>query len=443
LVAGVLVSALLWPSAALAARRTFTLRTGPVAMGAYNVAFPRVEVPAPGVDGYVIRMSARLVDGRGRPVTIHDVMLHHTVFFRRRQDPHPSSCTGLRQEAFYGTGEENESLRLPAGYGYRIERGDRWRMHAMLMSHGLRRLNVYVQYRVTVVTGVRLKPVLPFWVRASGCRFVTYAVWGGGPPGSTRAKTFRWRSPVSGRIVAVGGHLHGGAKDMWLSQPRCGGRRLLDTAPRFGMPDDLYYRARPILHEPGPAATRYFLSRRGIAVRRGEPLDLTGTYDNELPHPRVMAIMHVYIAPGPVPRARCAPLPRDRREILPHRRFRTAPPRVVVPLNGLDAHGHSFEILEPPWPARAVPSGATVHLRAVRFSPQHVAIQPGDRLTFSFDDAIPHNLTFANGPRLIRGPTAHGGRRVTRGFTVPGRYELFCYLHPLAMHEVVDVGAPP
>ena len=54
---------------------------------------------------------------------------------------------------------------------------------------------------------------------------------------------------------------------MFLSQPRCGNRRLLDTAPRFGMPDNLYYRARPILHEPGPVDTRYFLSRKGIPVR--------------------------------------------------------------------------------------------------------------------------------------------------------------------------------
>ena len=48
-------------------------------------------------------------------------------------------------------------------------------------------------------------------------------------------------------------------------------RRLLDTAPRYGMPDDLYYRARPLLHEPGPIDTRYFLSETGIQVRRGEP----------------------------------------------------------------------------------------------------------------------------------------------------------------------------
>ena len=109
------------------------------------------------------------------------------------------------------------------------------------------------------------------------------------------------RPPYNARIVAVGGHLHGGAKDMWLSQPRCGDRRLLDTRPFFGMPDHLYYRVRPILHEPGPMDTHYFLSKTGIAIRKGEKIRLTGAYDAEHPHPRVMSIMHVYLARDPRP----------------------------------------------------------------------------------------------------------------------------------------------
>ena len=120
--------------------------------------------------------------------------------------------------------------------------------------------------------------------------------------------------PFDARIVAVGGHLHGGAKDMWLSQPECGGRRLLDTSPRYGMPDNLYYTARPILHEPGPVDTRYFLSQSGIQVRRGETLTLTGTYDSSKPHTRVMSIMHVYLAKHAAPAAQdCAALPADAR----------------------------------------------------------------------------------------------------------------------------------
>jgi hypothetical protein len=430
------LSALL-PTSAEAARRTMTLRYGPVSMGGFNVEFPKAAVASPGVDGYVVGMSVRLVDGHGRAVTIRDVMLHHVVFFQRHS-PRSTPCGGRNEEAFYGTGEENQRLRLPPGYGYRIARGSQWRMHTMLMSHSARTRAVYVQYRVTVVTGAAMTPVRPYWVRASGCR-VTYPVWGDGGPGSTHEQTSHWRVPVQGRIVAVGGHLHGGAKDLRLSQPACRGRGLLNTSPRYGLPDHLYYRARPVLHEPGPIETGYFLSHSGIPVRRGEILDITGAYDNSRPHPRVMAIMHLYIAPGAIPRRRCTRLPRDARTLVRHRRVRTEPPAVKVPLNRLGRDGHTRVIRTPPWPARDLRDGATVRLRGFRFHPPHARVRAGATVRWSFDDAAPHNLSFASGPRLIRGPTRSGGRRYTTRFAVPGRYELFCYLHPVTMHEIVDV----
>src|SRR4051794_2047112 len=220
--------ALAVPAAAPAATKTLTFRYGPIAMGAFNVEFPKVWVRAPAVDGYVVGMHADLSDARGRHVTIRDVMLHHTVFFQDTRSPGVNRCGARGQEAFYGTGEEDESLRLPAGYGYRTRASSRWLMNAMLMSHSARSQRVYLRYRVTIVTGERLRPVRPFWVRASGCN-ITYPVWGGNAAKPTSHHTFRWKVPFDGRIVAVGGHLHGGSKDMYLAQPRCRGRRLLDT----------------------------------------------------------------------------------------------------------------------------------------------------------------------------------------------------------------------
>jgi plastocyanin len=431
--------ALAVPSAAHARARTYTLRYGPVGMGNFNVAFPKVPVPAPGVDGYVVGMTVRLVDGRGRRITVRDVMLHHVVFHRIGRSGDLWRCTGAGGEAFYGTGEERQVLRLPGGYGYRIRHDDSWRMTAMLMSHSVRALHVYVQYRVTVSSVARLKLVRPFWVRANGCgHAVSYPVQGTGRPGSTNTRSFAWRVPFSGRLVAVGGHLHGGARDMWLSQPRCGGRRLLDTAPRFGMPDHLYYRARPILHEPGPVTTRYFISRTGIPVVRGERLRVTATYDAERPHPRAMAIMHIYVAPERSVPKTCRPLPADRRELQRYRRVRTEPPSVKVPLNALGADGRTHTVDTPPAGARPLEDGAAVDLRNLRFSPAHVSVAAGASLIWRFRDKVPHNVLLANGPRLAGSRTLEGGSARSR-FPVPGHYELFCYLHPLTMHEVVEV----
>ena len=68
---------------AQAETRTLTLRYGPVHMGGYNVEFPKAAVDAPKLNGYVTYMTASLVDKRGKPITIRDVMLHHLVFHRR------------------------------------------------------------------------------------------------------------------------------------------------------------------------------------------------------------------------------------------------------------------------------------------------------------------------------------------------------------------------
>jgi plastocyanin len=428
---------------AAAKRKTFTARYGPIAMGGFNVRFPAASLRPPRVSGFVVRMHARLVDRRGRPVTIRDVMLHHVIFRRIRRPAHRLECTGPTGEAFYSTGEEDETLRFPRGYGYRLRRGDRWRLTAMLMSHSERVKLVYVQYTVTVDTSRSLTPVHAFWLRANGCQATTsFPIPGGGGPGSTSLSRFEWRVPYNGRIVAAGGHLHGGAKDMWLSQPRCGDRRLLDTRPYYGMLDDLMYRVRPILHEPGPMDTRYFESATGIPIRAGETIALNAAYDNERPHWAVMATMHVYVArDGRAAALACRPLPADRRELRKPGPARTEPPVVTIPLSARDGRGGFYALAEPPWPAQPLSDGAVVDVVGQRFSVPHIALPAGAAVTWRFLDRNPHNLTFANGPRAVGSPTllSHGQTQAIR-FTVPGRYELFCSLHPLTMHEVVDVS---
>ena len=425
------------PSPAAAALKTYSLRYGPVAMAGFNVSFPRGVVRTPRVNGYIVRMHADLVDREGRRVTIRDVMLHHVLFSQRRAAGVNWQCARADKEAFYGTGEENQSLRLPPGYGYPITRDSRWDMKAMLMSHSLRRLDVYVRYRVTVRTGRRLTPVHPFWLRVKGCgRSVAYPIQGGGAPGSTDRRDFGWRVPYNGRIVAVGGHLHGGAKNMWLSQPRCGNRRLLDTHPLYGMPDNLYYRARPILHEPGPVDTRYFLSRGGIPVVRGEILRQSATYDAEHPRWGVMSTMHLYLAPDNGVRRGCARLPRAR-ELEKFRQVRRRPPYVPVPLTGVNNDGHTYTITESPFPVQPLNDRAVIRVGNGGFSPPHVSLPAGARVTWRFVDGV-HNVRLASGPRLVGTQSRTGGRSEPGVFPAPGHYELFCTLHPITMHAVVE-----
>jgi plastocyanin len=435
-----LAAAVLIAAPAQAKLRTFHLRYGPVAMGGFNVKYPRGLIQAPHVTGNIVRMHAQLVTAGGRRVTIRDVMLHHIVFHRYRKSNITGQCTSRRMEPFYGTGEENESLRLPKGYGYPIRATDRWHMASMLMSHSERLMNVYIEYTVTVDTTSRLTPVKAFWVRANGCNHgIGYGVAGGGAPGATDTHTFNWKVPINGRIVAAGGHLHGGAEDMWVSQPRCQNRRLLDNTPAWGEPNALVYRARPVLHEPGPTDTRWFSSARGIAVRKGETLRLNAVYDATMPH-TVMSITHLYIAPPRKGAATgCARLPADRQEIRKPLRYRFQPPLVTVPLNGVDDSGHTFVINNPGWPVKPVQSGAIIDIGPNGYSPEAVELPLGGSLTWRVKGSIEHNVRFANGPRLITTVSLHNGETATREFVRPGHYELFCSLHPVTMHQIVEV----
>ena len=440
LTAGLLLS---FAPASGAAVRTVSYRSPGFTLEGFHTLLPKVRVTAPDVDGYITQMHVRLEYANGRQVSIRQVMLHHIVFINDGTTPREfkGSCEGRFGQPFYGTGEEHEQLFLPKGYGYPVQQGDRWRMQTMLMSHSLPTHKVYVRYVMRIVTGKTLTPVRPYWIRASGCfaKGPSYTVPGNGAPGSTDDQTWTWRVPISGHIVAAGGHLHGGARGMTLNDPTCGNRVDLDTNPLYAPPSDLVYRIRPILHEPGPVSTRYFLSEKGISVRQGQKLVIHGLYDDQYPRARVMSIMHIYIAPGKPDAGRCPALPGDRREMLLRRKGSPTPPYVKVPLNMIMPSGKIGAVDTLPGKIKQYSGNATVLVNSV-FTPNRISIPSGATLTWHFNDVVAHSVLFANGPSVTGSPTlSQGSKTVT--LTRPGRYQLFCYLHPVTMQEEVFVRA--
>ena len=377
-------------------------------MGGYNVEFPKAPVRAPKLDGYVTHMTASLVDRRGPPITIRDVMLHHFVFHRNGQRPELGPCTSRRGEAIYGTGEEQEDLRLPGGYGYRVRTADKWRITAMLMSHSERSIDAYIRYKVTVVTGRTMKSVEPFWVRANGCGpQVSYPVLGGGGPGSTNHRSYDWKVPFDGRIVAVGGHLHGGAQDMWMSQPRCENRRILDNSPalRDARP--------PLLHGPpdppraGPLRHPLLHVAAGHPGAQGRAIRLNATYDNSRP----ASACHGDLArlrrarrhdPEGLHRAARGRRPHHQAEALPGRRRRRSRCR----LNRITLRRAHRDLHARPGRRQAGQGPAAPWTCATTCSgPRTSRCRLGGSLRWRFADAIPHNVLFASGPRLVGSPT--------------------------------------
>lgn len=430
-------------SQAEAETRRVVVRQGPFTLDPYQVRYTSRDtrnVRSPRLDGYIVRMHARVVDAQGRPMPVQQVMLHHIVYKTRAH--RDEVCGGA--EAFYGTGEENETLRFPPGYGYRIRRRDRWLTGWMLMNHQARRKVAYVEYTARVDTSRRIQGVKPYWVRATACknrRDPIFNVPGGRRPGARFEKTANWTVPRSGRLVAGGSHVHGGSRELRLSQPRCGGRSLMVSRPLYGLPEHPYYNVLPVLHEPGPMATSWLTSAAGIPVRKGERLRVTSVYDGERPHVRVMGIWHLYLAPDPAVRRACRPLPRDVQNALPSVPGRTEPPAVSVPLTGLDAAGRAISIDRPAGPIAT--GGRRVDLRVddLAYRVRNLSVPLDATVRWHFHGSSYHDVTLANGPIGFASRWSLRGDTFSRRFTKPGTYRLFCSLHPIAMTQVIDVRA--
>lgn len=396
-------------------------RSGPITIKPYFTAQGQQRAESPKVDGYVVGMTVEIVDAAGNVLGDGDVMLHHVVFANvLRPDAACSTFvtySGQRfpyaPERFYALGEERYALALPAGYGYPSKATDVWGLVYMLMNHHRTTETVHVRYTVRYVTGVELQPVRPLWLDVRNCLAdPVFDVPGTGGKGSTFARSGEVTVPEPGRLVAAGAHLHGGGISLALENATCG-QALFTSLPTWGRIEP-----RPLLHEGGPSRMSAFQTELGIPVSAGDRLRLTATYDNSLPHTRVMGIMIAYLAPGLT--SPCAPPPALRVDLGSPSR----PPLQPLPL-----------ATAPKGPVR---STASTWVGDYAFGAGRLAVERGTRFTWRFVGREPHNVTLASGPVGFSSPNVLRGTWSYR-FTRPGTYRLYCALHPVAMTQIVTV----
>jgi hypothetical protein len=447
LVAAVALLVAAGPAAAAETTQTFRY---PVEVRGYQVKQEMTPAEHPRVNGFITAMSVDVVDADGTPVPINRLMLHHIVFSKiGEQNPQCPQFTGFDADQrfpglarpFYGAGEERNVLRLPAGYGLPLRADEIWLNTWMLMNHRRTTDHAFIEWKVTTDTDPSIKPVHPYWLDVVNCNAdPIYSVPGGRRPGSTFSRSYEYTMPESGRIVAAGGHVHGGAKNLRISQPGCGNRTIMQMDPAWGMPDHPFYHVRPILHEPGPIAVSGYLSSTGFPVARGEKLKLTANYDDELPHTRVMGISMIYVAPSDGPVDNCGPLPGDAQKIVTPLPHRTSPPRFKVPIVGIGPDGVARDISHPSGRTVRLRSGGRIGVGSFFFTRPNVLVRRGARLNWLFRprDGQIHNVTLASGPRGFASPNRSRGRFSYR-FRARGKYRIFCALHPVAMTEVVTV----
>lgn len=251
--------------------------------------------------------------------------------------------------------------------------------------------------------------------------------------------------PEGGRIVAGGGHVHGGGKDLVISQPDCGDREVMRSRPAWGTKDHPFYTVRPKLHEPGPVYMSGTLSQTGIPVAAGQRLKLTANYDNARTHPRSMGITVVYVAKDDSVQG-CQDLPGDAheftfQELNPGTPFRSKTPEYVVPLTGINPNtGRAESISRPPGSIKNLRSGSTINVRDFLFGRPNVRVERGSTLNWRFGTGTLHNVTVANGPRGFHSPNLNDGRTFSTKFRKSGTYRIFCALHPVSMTETVEVA---
>jgi plastocyanin len=266
-----------------------------------------------------------------------------------------------------------------------------------------------------------------------------WSVRGGRGPGSTVARSRTWRLPVGGRIVAMGGHLHGGARALSVSEPACGGRQIFRAQPTYASADDPLYAVVPLLHEPDPKSISWSQSATGWSVRAGTRLRVAAAYDAARPHMRVMGIAHVYVAPGAPPGGVCAPPPADVETLGAPFAGRSDPPAVGLGLAAVADDGRARPIDRPAGRVRRLDGDARVTVNHFEFSVANLSIPRGRRITWRFDGSIRHDATLASGPVGFASPTTFRGARWSRRFDTPGEYRIYCSLHPVYMSQYVRV----
>jgi plastocyanin len=404
---------------------------------------------APQFPGYVTHMETDIVDANNAPVPISRLMLHHIVFINPlRPDKTCETVTewdsrpgGFIRERFFAAGEERAKITMPDGYGYQIGSNNNWALLYMVMNHRKETDAAFIQYKVTVRTDpTGMTPVEPYWLDINDCHVdPIYNVPGTGKPGSIDVRSRDVAIQKDGRIVAGIGHVHGGAQQLNITQPWCGGRQIAQSLPTWGNADHPFYNVRPILHEPGPINMTAFRSEQGIPVQAGQLVRLNALYDNSKPHTRVMGIEQIYVAPDPSVDEPCGPLPTDTEILGGDQPGRKTPVPFTVPLVGLDAAGEAVNIPKPPGKLKKVRGGTTIQAGDRFFSEPNVQIYPKKGLTWEFSGNEIHNITLANGPAGIASENLNGGRKFWAHFPKKGTYNFFCSLHPVQMHERVVV----
>lgn len=245
------------------------------------------RLPPPCTDCYLTALDFDLVYDDGSTANFDTgVMLHHHVMFNSAEDDatcgRSEGLTGPGGQRIFATGNERTGIVFPAGFGYHVAPESWWTGVFDIMNHVDQPQTVWVELRVHQVTDPdpEMRPLTPIWLDVDNCSDSEYEV----PAGRSETR-WQWRSDLTGRIVAAGGHVHDAGLSITLANDTTGAQVCRSVA---GYGTDPAY----LGHIESMSVCEW--DRIGT-VRAGEELSITTVYDSAEPQDDVMGIMMAFI----------------------------------------------------------------------------------------------------------------------------------------------------
>lgn len=87
--------------------------------------------------------------------------------------------------------------------------------------------------------------------------------------------------------------------------------------------------------------------------------------------------------------------------------------------------------------------GVQVSLKNVQFNPKDITVKPGETITFTNDESIPHDVHKTSGPGPDFSSGGDGGMQQGDTFELkldkPGKYDYVCHVHAPGMSGTITV----
>ena len=111
--------------------------------------------------------------------------------------------------------------------------------------------------------------------------------------------------------------------------------------------------------------------------------------------------------------------------------------------DGGDSGGDSASTTEEPAAGGGGGGGAQVGMQNIQFDPKDITVKPGETITFTNDEAVPHDVHKTSGPGDDFSSGDTGGMQEGDTFELkldqPGKYDYVCKVHAPGMAGSITV----